>query len=90
MFLSLRRGRSGNRKSNAKPILQATVLVEVSTTSDEKKGNLNGALFLGSNRVIGMEKLGLLSEMTVSTKESVDAGYFTDKIIKGQSQDCPF
>ena len=69
--------------SNAKPTLQATVLVEVSTTSDKKKANLNGALFLGSDRVIGMEKLGLLSEMTVSTKESVDAGYFTDKMIKG-------
>ena len=30
-----------------------------------------------------MEKLGLLSKMTVNTKESIDAGYFTDNIING-------
>lgn len=68
--------------SNDNPKLQATVLIEVSTTEDEKYANLDNALILGTDRVIGMKNLNLLEDMTVKAKEDVDAGYFTDDIIK--------
>ena len=68
--------------SNDNPKLQASVLIEVSTTENEKYANLDNALVLGADRVMGMKNLNLLADMTVEAKESVDAGYFTDDIIK--------
>ena len=68
--------------SNDNPKLQASVLIEVSTTENEKYANLDNALVLGTDRVIGMKNLNLLTDMTVEAKENVDAGYFTDDLIK--------
>ena len=68
--------------SNDNPKLQATVLIEVSGTENEKYANLDNALILGSDRVIGMKNRNLLADMTVKAKEDVDAGYFTNDMIK--------